>query len=410
MARKKAARATKRATKIVTRTHIATFVGLGLLTASAAAAAFGFASFSISAMRPAITIHSGAATPAAAIVLDSQTDVEIARFDITTGPEAMLIDKFTFQNCIARNDSDGDCADRGEVSTNLAQASLLKVSYQDSTGSTVTSTAAPAANIVSFNGQSFYVPARSTRTITVYADTTTIDDVGVFSGDRFQVNLTATGASFPFRAVGQTSGRTFDETSINRSVMSSTMALRNTKPTITLSSASPSGAASAELMELLRFNVAADSPSDVEVDRVTFEIATTDDGSSGWANCDTLGATTNFELINITVDPSTPMPATFRMYDTDGVSCGSGSNRLGYVEALLTETVPAGSTYTYGLWADTTGATGVNNDLLLVAIPDESSMEGSLQALTWQDGTARGTGITGRYVDALPIIGGMFTF
>lgn len=410
MARKKAARATKRATKIVTRMHIATFVGLGLLTASAAAAAFGFASFSMSAMRPAVAIRTSAATPAAAIVLDDQTGVEIAQFDVITGSEAVIVETFSFQNCIARNDSDGDCADPEETSANLSQASLITVSYEDITGATITSSARPTANSVRFSGQTLYVPARSARTIMVYADTTTIDDKSVFSGDRFQINLSATSATFPFRALGQRSGRTYDESFVNRSVMSSTMALRNTKPTITLSSVSPSGAASAGLMELLRFNVAADSPNDVDVDRVTFEVATTDDGSSGWANCDTLGATTNFELINITVDPSTPMPATFRMYDTDGVSCGSGSNRLGYVEALLTETVPAGSTYTYGLWADTTGATGVSDDLLLVAIPDESSMEGGLQALTWQDGTARGTGITGRYVDALPIIGGMLTF
>lgn len=408
MPRHKTIKKPTRGTKVVATTNTATFVALGFLAAAAASAAFGIASFGMAAVRPAIAIRTSATTPSSAIVTDNTTGVEIARFDVIAGREALLVDRFGFLNCIARNDVDGDCVDRGEVTANLAQASLVTVSYTDSTGTTVTSAVRPIADRVDFIGQTMYVPARSTGTITVYADTTAIDDAGVFSSDRFQVNLNAVTSTF--RATGQTTGRIYEEADVNRSVMSNTMALRNTQPTVSLSSSSPSGAASAGFMEALRLNVAADSAAAVGVNRITFHIVTTDDGGSGWANCDTLGDVTSYDLINLSVDPTTPITATFRAYDEDGVACGSTSNRLGYIEALMSEKVPAGSVYTYGLWLDTTGASSVDDDVLEVEVLNESAMEGGIKALTWDDGTARGSAIDGRLVDNLPVVGDLLTF
>lgn len=409
MAAKKAARTKKRATKLVTKTSVATFVGLGLLTASAAAAAFGFASFSMSALRPAVAIRTNAATPAAAIVLDNQTNIEIARFDVVAGKEALLVERFGFLNCIARNDADGDCVDRGEVTANLAQASVITVSYTDITGATVTSSTRPVADRVDFAGQTLYVPARGTGTIRVYADTTAIDDAGVFSGDRFQVNFNA--ATATFRAIGQTTTRVYEETDINRSVMSSTMVLRHTEPTVSLSSSSPSGAVVPGVIETLRFNVSAASAEDVEVNRTTFRVSASDNAGSGWADCDDLGDTTLFDLYNLTDDPSTPITATVRVYDVSGTSCTSSTDRVGFVEFLINETVPAGATSTYALKIDTTGASAADDDLLAVRILTHVDMRTTgLDPLTWQDGTARGTAISGSYVNNLPITGGTLSF
>lgn len=403
--------------KLITRTSIATFVGVGLLTAAAAAAAFGIASLSMAARRPAraIVIDQGATMPSSNIVIGGTANVAVAAFDFTAGREDILVSRILLQNCRASRDADGDCADAGETLMDYTAVSSFTISYPDSTGATITQTDVPGTSEVPFNGLSFYIPAGTTRTLNVYADPAMIDDVTVFSGMRFQTNLNASMYG-DFSASGITSGRAYDANYIGRSFVSQPMILRNTRPTISLYPASPSGAAIPGAESAFEFVVSADAAGDVTFDTVMLKLVASDNDGTEWNSCGELADTSKFSLSRYDNATSTwtqiSLAADTHFMDSDGNICPYASPEdLRYVEFVVNELVAAGNNETYRLVVDTTDASALSDDTLSVHYPGYGEVTDlGYQTLDWSDGTRGGTSINERYIDSLTLSGGTLTY
>jgi hypothetical protein len=211
-----------------------------------------------------------------------------------------------------------------------------------------------------------------------------------------------------YKAVGVGSGTTFDDDdqgAVGDDIATTdgihTFVVRETKPTVTLSSLSPSGSAVVGRSEVLRFNVAASDNEDVVLSRMTFKINATDisgDGTDDWANCDNAAdagemAPQDFDIYNLTDDQTTTTldldsdsdqndsltemaagtDSPWTLLKTTGAICDATEADVGFVHLRLptTETIPQGLTKTFALYLDTTGAGASVDDSIRLDIPSD---------------------------------------
>jgi len=214
-----------------------------------------------------------------------------------------------------------------------------------------------------------------------------------------------------YKAVGVGSGETKDDDDqamtglgITSTDGIASFVVRETKPTVTLSSLSPSGSAVVGRSEVLRFNIAASSNEDVVLSKFTFKMSATDNGGDGdldWNTCDTDNPAgpidlSDFDLYNLTDDGTTTtldLSATdthnaatvagmngaasspWTLLTTTGVVCTTTDDiqDVGFVHLKLptTEIVPAGLTKTFALYFDSTGASASTDDSVRFDIPSD---------------------------------------
>jgi hypothetical protein len=276
-------------------------------------------------------------------------------------------------------------------------------------------------------------------------DTNTVSSTGATSGDTFDLDIDMLADTM--QAVGAGSGTTVYSdtgTGINggspTDINGSTMTLYKTKPTMSLASGTPDGAATpGSSKEALRFNIAVDSRGYITVEELAFQIDSVFNGTEGtgdWNECwgDAGDGTTNADGTEVygmktsnftlykTSDLSDPLESedgdwTLIEGDATGTVCEDDDDVKYVVLDLSTTTddsfeIAAGVTETFSLYITTTGASTSADDGLQVTIPLTPVLAGAAgtdAGIIWVDDSAS-TELGDTYVKSLPLYGGVLVY
>lgn len=352
-----------------------------------------------------LAVTAGSSTPQANLLLTSSSSNQVATYRYTATNEAFEIQTVSFSEEQAEDDTGSS-----ESSAYANNISLVTITYPLVDGTTGTSSVAMTGNEAKFTGLHAYVAVNTPSDINVYVNIPSTDrDSGgsATSNEKIRMGwfVDATNAD-NFKAVGVGSGSTFTDTDKDGSGTDytavgddgyevdaiATFVVRETKPTFSISSATPSGGAFVGDYEVLRFNVAASSNEDVVLEHLLFKVTSTDVSATDWNVCDmdinsaTANlATSEFEFYNLNKSSSTQLDTTngvlanqlvntnWLEMTTTGATCTNTAADLGYVKLTLPtpEVIPAGSSYTYSLKVDTTGASVTGDDTFRVSLVDE---------------------------------------
>ncbi|MFA6131755.1 MAG: hypothetical protein WC702_01640 [Patescibacteria group bacterium] len=379
-----------------------------------------------------LTITAASDMPTSTIVLGSSTGVSIAKYKFTSANEAFVVDKMAFYNCY---DTDGtsydglanDCNDGTETSGADNVATLLTASYTNSDGVTETKTGYFTGSKVTFTGMDFYVGENASAYVTITADTSAVSTTGATSGTLVAASLTKIAGDLS--AVGQGSGTTLTGTTVTyTAVASNEMTLYKTKPTISPSSGTPSGAVYNGANDVFHFTVSADSRGYVTLNEVTFALSSTDQGASDWNTCDTTASAyldePDMALYDI-ADLGTALDADgdWSFFTTSGAACTTGHEDVLYIvvddaDAAGLDTIAAGSSVTYALYMTvaSTGANASNDDTLRITLETNansatgsSAHAGTDGTINWEDDSAT-TELYASLLKTLPVRGNSLTF
>lgn len=385
-----------------------------------------------------------ASTPNADFVLTSSTDNHVASYTFTATNEDFEVQTLSFSE---EEGEDDQCGFSGQSATQLANTgvsancsatagddtlyanniSLVTIAYPLEDGTTNEVSASMSGNEVKFNlvdGEYFYVPVSEPVDVDVYVDVpATARDAGgsATSNEEIRMGLFVDATNDDnFKAYGVGSGALEDDD--NESAIGddrfatdgiATFVVRETKPTVSLSSSSPSGASVPGLIEVLRFNVAASSNEDAVLDQITFKITTTDNAGNGtpdWNECDTdesAGTTlvsSEFSIYNLSESSSTSLDTAntdWALWTITGALCSGANADLGFatIDFPTAEIVPKGSTYTYSLKMDVTGASSSSDDAIRVDINSDPAMSTFLIVTDSNNATTLATTATAIDVD-----------
>ena len=329
-------------------------------------------------------------SPDEKIILGSSTGVVVSKFLFEADDEAFTVKELTLED---PNEND-------EV------AAAVRISYQNAAGQTVTRSSVLSGSSVNFSNLDFYIPSNGERTLTAMIDTGEVSATGAASGSAFSLDLDDTAGGF--EAVG--SSETLDGGDIT-AVTADVHIARQTQPTLSLASNSPSTGTPGTpgFSPVLRFNVAADSKGYIDFNGVTFKLSTTAD-SSEFNFCDNLTAA-DFSLYDA-ADQSTALEADnndWDIYDNGADNdCEAGEVATYAILNLTTdERIGAGTTKSFVLKIDTTGASTIDDDSIRVDILTEDELEdvdADYNAILWDD-AGEATDVDGDLVLGLPIYG-----
>lgn len=382
-----------------------------------------------SAASGTLTVDVDGDTALSSIILGGASGVNMTKVKFLASSEDFRVKRLRVSNDSADDD------------TGVVQ---LKLTYPKQDGTLETKTGVLSSAAADFSDLNFYVPRDKTTVMTIAADFATISESGV-SGDTPTLRLDFGGT---FEAVGAASGSSLDEGSDvhgtgqttacsdgggastcytdTATITGNAMTLRKTKPTVTLSAASPSGASVPGLNEVLRFTVAADAAGDVVLDALTFNVTSTDNASTatGWNvegdSSGVLDVTSSWSLYDSS-DLTTPLEtsdANWTLYATTGAAAASSGLKIGAARLVFgtARTIAAGTSKTYVLKVDTTGASSSADDTVRFDIleengaTDSSTLEG-LAEFQWDEvGSGAATDILGTLVKNLPVIGGTIIY
>jgi len=354
------------------------------------------------------------------IVLSNSTGVTTSKYKFTATNEAYVVDRLTVDNT---GGSD-------------VTVDSIELHYENQAGESKIATGFLTSGTYIFNGLDLYVPKDDTSTLTVKLNTGDVTTGNAGSGSVVGLDLSNDDSNDDeFRAVGIGSGTTINDstTTVDASftgsgdgvIASNDHEIRKTKPTLSLASGSPSGAAIVGLIEVLRFNITADSRGDVQVDDLTFEMSSTDNAGTGWNACDT----TDIVAADVTLydadDLSSDISSVTSLLEADGTACNAAAP-LKYIniDFASAETVAAGTTKTYVLKinvANTTSPSAVQDDSMRVDLPSEDVMDAAtstdFDVIGWVDSNttvvdtdADSGSIDAEYIKNLPINGGSLIF
>ncbi len=350
-------------------------------------------------------------TPTADFVLSSSTGNHVSTFRITATNEAFDIVTLAFTEEQAEDDL--SVTDSTGYINNIT---LATIEYPKADGTTGTKTATMSTNEAKFSSLDMYVAVGAPADVKVMVNLPLTDrDAGGSATSNEKIRMAFSdgdnSGSESFKAVGVGSGTTLDEASTGVADLGDdivgtdgvhTFVVRETKPTITLSSLSPTGAAVVGRSEVLRFNIAASANEDVVLSRLTFKMSATDnngDDAIDWNDCDTDNASalnmdlSDFDLYNLTDDGTT---TTLDLSSSDthnttadamslatnnpwtlltalGALCSGSNVTTGFVHVRLptTEIIPKGVTKTFALYYDSTGASASTDDSVRFDIPTD---------------------------------------
>jgi hypothetical protein len=152
------------------------------------------------------------------------------------------------------------------------------------------------------------------------------------------------------------------------------MIVRETRPTLEKSAGSNSGTETPGLIEALEFTVSANSGEDVIWEQVIFEMTSTDNGGSAWNTCGGDMANSDFSLYDSDDmgDELEDADIDWTLLDSNIDGC-AGADVLKYAVLRLPtpEVISAGTTNTYVLEFDATGASSADDDTLRFDIQDD---------------------------------------
>ncbi|MBI2551401.1 hypothetical protein HYV73_03610, partial [Candidatus Uhrbacteria bacterium] len=362
-------------------------------------------------------------SPQSDIILGNSTNITVSTYRFQATDEDFLVKRIAIRNCVtATADANDDCAGPSEFNGDDVVVAVVILEYMNQAGNIVTKTGFLSGGMAQFSGLDFYVPSSSTRTLKVRVTTNSVSSIGANAGDMIQLNFDAEASGTAvFEAIGADSGETLTEADLDTYVVASSMVAHKTQPTITLHASSPSGASIPGFNEVLRFDVAADSRGFVTIDQIVFGVRTSESGSAFNA-CDTLADGDVFQLYDIS-DSSNKLDddgdwAFIDNTDSTCVSGGGDMDSLAYAvlnfegSGANPEEIDAGTTKTYVLKVDTTGASSADDDSIRVDIVDQDEADrvlGGLAAVQWHD-DVEGSDFDGTYIMNLPINGGTLMY
>lgn len=345
-----------------------------------------------------LAVTAASDSPSADFVLTGSTGNTVSKFRFDATNEAFTVNRLTVQESQAV--LDGQAV--GFYANNI---SLVTISYPDSTGATKTATGALTSNAVTLNDLTFYVGKDDNAEVTIKIDVPSTDRSSGSATSNERMTLVLDDGTGEARAVGVSSGVTLSATNDITGISAGDTAglamnkfvVRETKPTIALSSVSPSGSKTPGNQETLRFNVTAGSGEDVILKNVVFSFSASDNATSLWDNCDTdvtsgaeiLASGADFHIYNMNKEgTATALDAAndFTILKTTGAVCDADDADVGFVKLSLTtaEVIPAGSTYAYAVYFNSDSASSVNDDSVQMGLASDP-IASSLIAL----GTAR---------------------
>ncbi len=366
-------------------------------------------------------------SPRSDLLLMGATDMPISRFVFSATDEAFVITDVALDETGAFRNNGG--ASSGGYDNNILS---LKLTYPKQDGTTGTSTGFLTAGLAQFSGLSMYVAGNSSATLTVLATMNTFPNAT--SGAKPELDLGTNVTTTRFRAVGQSSGFTMTEATtpaltgtsaliVNSVTHADAMlgayrhVVRRTAPTLALAAGSPTSG-SPGLSEVYRFAVSSAAGAATVLETITFKITATDNngdtGTSGaaddWNTClATQGSGVSSDQLDVNdftlfdaASPNTPIDTSdglWTLLDATGLGCVSNAARVVFARLDLgtsPEIIAAGSTKTYQLYVDTTGASSANRDSFRVDIVNESIVSTFLNpSRTFSGvGTATATSLT----------------
>lgn len=349
-----------------------------------------------------LAITAASDTPNADFLLTGSTNSTVSKFRFDATSEAFVIDRLTVTEEEA--ETDNGTTDSNAYANNV---SLVTISYPDSTGTTVTETGALTGNEITFNGLDFYVGKDDHEEVTVKVNISSTDRSGgsATSNEQVRMGLSRdTTNDDQIRAVGDGSGQTLDDDDIAVATATSGMrvfVIRETAPTITLSSSSPDGTGfTPGNQEAFRFNVAAASGEDVVLNNMIFTFSASDNAGSDWNQCDTdvtdgtlmLASGADFKFYNLTEDSSasTALTGTYSLLKSTGAVCDATDVDVAFVKLALTtaEVIPAGEVHVFSLWVNSDSASSVNNDSLQIGLAGDPITTNYIEVANATDETA----------------------
>lgn len=355
----------------------------------------------------------GPSTPAADILLTGSTDNHVSTVRFTSAWESFVIDKISFSEEQAEDDFNR--TDVADYSNNIG---LVTIEYKNSQGTIVQQSGVMNGNEVKFSNVDVFVQEDVPSDVKVYVDVPATErNAGGSATSNEKIRLgffVDTANADNFHATAAITGYTLIDgmDGIQSAVGDDdfdgihTFVIKETKPTITLSAASPSGYASVGREEALRFNVAANAQEDVVLSQLVFKISSTDNNGDDvvdWNDCDSDDPAmavdpSDFDFYNLTDDGTavtldlsssdvhnttvaqmsagTNNPWT--LLKTNGAICDATNTQIGFARLRLPtpEIIPSGETKTFSLHFDSTGASSGDDDSLrfdLVTDPIASS-------------------------------------
>ena len=330
-----------------------------------------------------LAVSLDSSSPDEAYLMAGTSDNWVSSFRIEATNEAFTIDTISF-------DETQGAVDGGAATVYANNVASVGISYTNEAGNTETKTAYMSAGVAKFAGTAIYVNPEQAAVVDVYVNVPMIDRTSggsATSGERIALSFTNADGSGTenFRAVGIGSGTTLNEGSSGiADVSANMMHIVETYPTIALHASSPSGASVPGNNEVLRFTVSAAGNEDVVLSEIVFKVTTTDNGASNWDYCDsTPGSTTAglivpselsfFDASNTSSDLDNS-GADWTMLDTAGNDCdGTTPEQIGFMQLELTtpRVISAGTTKTFILKLDTTGASSSADDAIRIDIPED---------------------------------------
>ncbi len=352
-----------------------------------------------------LAITAGSGTPSADFVLTSSSDNSVGVYRFTATNEAFNIETLTFTE--EQGELDGASADATTYANNI---SLVTISYPKADGSTGSKSVTMSGNEAKFSSLDMYVAVGTPGDVTVKVSVPLTDrDAGgsATSGEKIRMAFSDgdNSGTESFKAIGVGSGVTLDEASSGIADLGAAASdgiaafvVKESKPTVSISTLSPSGSSVAGRLEVLRFNVAAASNEDVVLSRMIFKVNSKDTAAAvdGWSQCDNAAdagemAPQDFDIYNLTDDGTTTtldlsassdqndslaemMAGTdspWTLLKTTGAICDSTEAEVGFVAFRFptTEVIPKGVTKTFAVYVDVSEAD--DTDSIRLDIPSD---------------------------------------
>ncbi|MFA6131362.1 MAG: hypothetical protein WC730_03840 [Patescibacteria group bacterium] len=357
-----------------------------------------------------VAITKDSSSPSADFLLTSSTNNLVAVYRATATTESFDINTLTFSEEAAEDDALGT-----DATTYANNISKVTITYPKEDGTTGTSSTTMSGNEAKFTGLDMFVDIDDPALVKVYVDlpvTSRHAGGSATSNEKVLMGLFVdTGNDDNFKAVGVGSGFTYDDDDQSALGTAATFIVRETKPTLSLSASSPSGTGFVPGdQEVFRFNIAANSNEDVVWSEMLFTISSTDNASvpTTWNYCDQGGAgvgeiaETDLDLYNLsTTGTGTVIEGVdttdWTLLTSDGTECTDSTDKTTAIHLELTtaQTVPAGSTYTYALYFDSTGASSSADDSVQFGIAGDPNLSAwTISARTANVMTATDTYVT----------------
>lgn len=338
-----------------------------------------------------LAVTAGSGTPRADLLTTGTTGNDVAIYTFAATNESFDINTLTFSEEQAEDDT--GTADSNAYANNISK---VNIAYPTEDGLGGTASASMAGNEAKFSSLDMYVEAGEEEDVDVSVDVAvSARDVGgsATSNEKVRLGFFVDAVNDDnFSAIGAASGVTLDDDNVaavgDDSFATDTIAtfpIREAVPTFSLHASSPSGSGFVPGdQEVLRFNVAASANEDVVLDELIFDLSSTDNiaVSIGWNEADTL---TNADLdIYETADLGTAL-------DVDGdwaflnaagtVTVAAEDVEFFTLNLTTPEIVAKGTTNTYSLYFDSTGANAASDDSIQVSIPTDPVVGTYLEAV-----------------------------